>query len=797
MKRAQPLFQVRYLLISTLTLLCLSLFPLAARAQQDPKCQPWIGIKSWDVHVHISGSGTSTSSGVYTMSFQESDDIDIQLAVDPSSAAAGTSCNGMWAWTYVQQSQSNVHSSVSYSDNVCQLNMSASRLNGPSPGYLAGDGLIGMDFEKGTYFASAVAGGSTGLWDSQSSNGLCLEFAELQSLGSGYPFVGSGPDTGASCPGYDPTQSGPIVGALPGSGGLSGSVSYSCPAEALGSGGAPGNALDLFSWTITWSMTPTPANLGLVLTIPTYDTWRPTAGRNEKDVGNQPGKNATNGLGIRAQLMDKDTGMPSYLTPDKVTFTLADVSREPGVAMNWPPQGTATTDPDLTFDCEFNFAEGTVKVDGKDCLKDFTVTGTQVEIDPEDNSKPVLATLSPHDWGGWGTVNVTATVAGVAYQGSLDTDPGNTNILIPKRQSGSFVADSWKTGRVALGTADSDDSENDPKGDGQAGDGFTLYEEYRGFYMGCSDNGGFPQAEGTAGATCQHAEGDPKKKDYFIVDNIGADQGIKMFQAASGLNVHFQGLKAEEIGPAGSGSYRVTNFNHSNGAHEVDQHAVVINWGGNGASQVVTPSDYVCPQDGSHTCPALPRHIDHIEISSKLVGAPAENFAVDVAHELSHSVDVYHHGDVDHAEFWTIDPQTKTAKAVLSLGAFSVAVPITIVLETANLASPDPADLADMSRLALDQPLQNNPPKDQQGNSIPGRFVYVGNTVCHGAVMLHGQHSGDENSIMRYDYAQAYIPNGFPNIRIWIGPGAEASGTTLTDHPEGTGVNDPNREIPP
>jgi hypothetical protein len=86
-------------------------------------------------------------------------------------------------------------------------------------------------------------------------------------------------------------------------------------------------------------------------------------------------------------------------------------------------------------------------------------------------------------------------------------------------------------------------------------------------------------------------------------------------------------------------------------------------------------------------------------------------------------------------------------------------------------------------------------PKDSQGNPIAGRVVYVGNTVCNGAVKLGGQSSGDVNSAMRYDIAQAYIPAGLPGIRIWV-EGTEQLGFDLTDHPAGTGVNDAGRKLP-
>src|SRR5205814_10700028 len=98
----------------------------------------------------------------------------------------------------------------------------------------------------------------------------------------------------------------------------------------------------------------------------------------------------------------------------------------------------------------------------------------------------VFAFLSPHDWGAWGTLHVKATVNGSDLQGHLAADANATDIFLPKRQSNSLIADSWKTANaIPLDTPDTDDSEDHPKGNGQQGDGFTLYEEYRGFYMGC------------------------------------------------------------------------------------------------------------------------------------------------------------------------------------------------------------------------------------------------------------------------------------------------------------------------
>ena len=787
---------MRTLAQAVLTLTWCFLFAQIVTAQlpsppkQPDSCQPWIGIKSWDVSIQIKGSGTVSDTLGNTASLQESDETRFRLAVDPT-LVADTLCSTGWDWTLVESATTNmqINASVFNSGNGCRRDVSYSRA-----GLNTGGGFLSLNFEKGTYIASVGLVGEAS-WDTDNYSGPCIQ----SSSGSGF-YDGTGLSYDPSCVGFDPSLLSLISGHLPASGALSGSASYVCPSQALGGlGGFPmASDTNSFSWTVTWSMTPTPLNVNLIVTIPRFDTWRPSGGRTEKEVGLQPGTNTPNSLTFTAQLFDKDSGAPSYLAVDKMTFTLADVSREPGVAMNWPPQATATSDPDLTFDCAFNLLPGGNKIDSQDCTSENLnkLSGTQLEINPG-SAQPVSATLSPHDWGGWATLNVTAVVAGTAYQGSLQTDLGNPNILIPKRQSGSLVADSWKAGRVQDGVSDSDDSEDDPKGDGQKGDGFTLYEEYRGFYMGCSDNSAPPQEEGASGATCQHVEGDPSTKDFFVVDDkVGADDGISLFQFASGLNVHFLGLKPEEVAPAGPG-YRTINFNHAAAPHVVPQHAVVLQWGTNdnwSKSQVVNTDDYPC-FDGSHSCPSLPKHIDRIEIApsykfSNLTAGYAAQKAVDVAHELSHSVDVWHHGDIDHKEFWTYDPNTKTN--LTSSG------PISILLEDSDLNSTDPADLtpADLLLLGLNQ-INDDNPKDNNGNLIPGRWVYVGNAICGGKLTMHGQHSGDQLSIMRYDNAEAYIPNGFPNVRIWIGPGAEPSGVDLTDHPAGTGVNDPNRKPRP
>lgn len=509
------------------------------------------------------------------------------------------------------------------------------------------------------------------------------------------------------------------------------------------------------TWTIVVNLTPA-SNYDLVVTIPDYDQWRPTGGFTEEDTG-PDFKGDFNLLRIEAQLMNLD-GTPAGAVPDDITFSLVKYSTEPGVSMNWPPVAAQVGGPDLSFDPGQNH-EAVINTDD-----------TVAKFKPQTSAIPTIVLLSPHDWGGWGTLNVTATVAGKTISGHLAADTKATDILLPKRQPDSFIADAWKIAHnLPLGTPDSDDSENDPVGDGQKGDGFTLWEEYRGFYMGCAGYGlvgtrARPVPEGAGADQCQHVEGDPGKKDLFVVTTISAesDLGIERFKSASGLSVHYLGLDLHEIN-----ENRVINFNHERGPHNVDQHALII----------VSTAD----QGASHAVggPGLPFMIKQIEISNVVNPEegddPSRNEYVNtVAHELAHGASVWHHGELDQGLVeWSLDANGNVVETRLGAQGTSTGtgVPIRVLPEDADPFATSPGTVA-ASALGL-----------------PEKF-WVGNRACGSSVLTGGQHSGDEFCIMRYDCAEAYIPLGLSNVRFLV---SENPGFDLTAIPQGTGVNFANR----
>lgn len=752
--------------------LLLSLLTVNRMHAQQATCEDWIGVQSWSGTINVSVSGAGSDQYGTTYNVNESATFNFNGATPSSYFGFASNCPLFpGAHDYWIASGSQVNSSITIHDQINDQSTACTQQN------------IDADNSPISVDQLGVAIGM----DSQ--QGYSLRFPNDAT-------VDTGVITGCGVPPVNFVVWGPLfmtyANFLPGSiplpstfGALTGTASFQAYDYSVGGFGTA-----LVTWTINWNFVPMRPDLDLLISIPNYSTWRPTAGRVEKDIG-LDSSGAINNLEIQALLVNKATQQPVNFAPDKVTFQLVDVSHVPGVAMNWPASDLATADPDLTFEPSQQPGCNTVI---ETCTFDDPVTVEVVMPTLPATAEPVRLFLSPHDWGGWGTLHVTAEVSGLSpIVGHMLTvsDPNNPDILIPQRQPSSVIADSWKnTHHIPLGTSDLDDSETNPVGDSHAGDGLTLWEEYRGFYMGCSGNQQAPGPEGTKG--CQHAEGDPTTKDLFVaVTDVPADEGIALFQFGSGLNVHFHRLTTDEMGPNNGSLYRVINFNHSGGPHVADEHALVMQMGP-ATGKCITVPNFV---NTSGRQGLLPREVDHIEIDLTLKGQDStnDNYAGCIAHELAHAVGAYHHGDIDSFKEWWLDPSTNNIIEA-DTGTFILSRTIYVKWE-----DDDPT----VAKTTVPLNFLSLPPLQLGSLGFPkigtGRRVYVGNNLCVSSggntVVMNGQHSGDVIDFMRYDNAQVYIPAGFPFIRF-LATG-EPEGADLTDHPGGTGVNAPNRKPRP
>ncbi len=512
---------------------------------------------------------------------------------------------------------------------------------------------------------------------------------------------------------------------------------------------------------VHWDLKGIASELELIIEPQSFDSWRPEAGKNEKVPGND--------LSIKATLQYADgTPLKPNDKAQKMEFQLIDVSKEPGITMNFPLKGVASSDPDLQFDAPRN-AGLPLLVKDKDQAES---TGAPHET--------ATAIVSAYDWGAWGTVKVTAvTVDGRRIVGYLKGDKSQTAVRLPKRSVDSKIADVWKQ-QTGVNKPDNDDSEKEPVGlKNCEGDGLTLYEEYRGF-----------QEKG------KHIEGNPNKKDLFIRNDGGSvlEPGIDLYADISGMEVH-KDLNKDEF----NSTDRAVNANTQAAPHRVLQHGLwmkVCPGTDGGATRVTNRAMRDRPGTVTFICIQPP---DVAGSSTNLFnlapGGVAVSYEKTVAHELLHGSGVDHHGDTDiHYNFTLIPAGLATntrGRAYYEVGGGAATVRDEKTGE--DLAERDAAraesDLA-RTRAAYDwmvaQGWIERGPLTEVVIEVMYRLKY---TRTHYVGRSGGEHSGDDQCVMRYFFAENYPSLADDTVFFKVPPGTEPSGVKLCANPAGSGVN--------
>lgn len=336
--------------------------------------------------------------------------------------------------------------------------------------------------------------------------------------------------------------------------------------------------------------TPGPTN-------PPYDEWLPIGSR--KEASDEPG----NGLPVRVYLQAKDGG-PGIPPRAKFKFYLGDVSREPGVSMNFPPLESTgcATEPSGPFDLRI-FPGDKIRVadDGQ-------------SAETPEPAKEAGVGIGCYDFGAYGRLKVIAeTTDGQTLVAHRKGQSDAVLLDIPLDENRNHVADAWeKTQGVWDRNLSADwDGADDPAGQAVKGDGISLYEKYRGFEI---LNGVGKEV---------HERLDPKRKHVFIrnPDRLvrevfdSPDGRPECYVAAAECEVRYLGA----YGWTGPGTFkdrkRVVNFNCSTDKHAVDQHALHV-------VVVLTPS------------PLVPQDVQDLLVSSRLpIEAPLGESTEGVAYE--------------------------------------------------------------------------------------------------------------------------------------------------------------------
>ncbi len=479
-------------------------------------------------------------------------------------------------------------------------------------------------------------------------------------------------------------------------------------------------------------LVPDLADVEVVVDIESYDAWMP---RGTAD-GKLPGSELT----AFATLKPKP-GRTLSVKPSKFRFELQDTSREPGVCMNWPrlaATAAATPREDAAFDLRFNAEDG----------KLANADAQQIEVDrienKDDGTYTARATIQAWDFGGIGNLLVSAELDdGRTAFGALKGS-GEMLIPLPKRRPGSRIAEAYRK-KWKCDDPDEADVDAEPVGDGNKGDGFSAYEEYRGFFR--------------AG---KHVRTWASTKDLFVVNTLGdpAVEGLARFELGTGLHVH------EETLPEELTEDRVANPNRSASSPRSSQefqHGLRVGLrAGRDKSEVEMRS-------GAWR----PKNADRVAISAALIADAssddgADRLARTIAHELGHACGVRHHGDKDRG--WVAFVRHQAAGGAVVLEVRASMNPSTGTFEVKDGTSGRQVRILSESGTEV--------PPDSAFFDDP-RFAFVG--------VQGGQHSGHSGCFMRYIAAGWYVPEGSPRDRVFW-EGGHPVGRELCEAPDADGA---------
>ncbi|HLK88670.1 MAG TPA: hypothetical protein VKZ18_02180 [Polyangia bacterium] len=158
---------------------------------------------------------------------------------------------------------------------------------------------------------------------------------------------------------------------------------------------------------------------------------------------------------------------PNVETGGQLVISLKHLSQLPGIAMNYPQQGKTKPKPDLFFTqpqpAGIHFIDETH-------VETATATATEATVE-----------IAARDPGAYGVVEASCPTLGLTGTNAKGDKQG---LSVPLDDNNNHVADKWEKDNGVYGKnypADWD-SEDTPQGL-RKGDGYTLFDEYRGFLV--------------------------------------------------------------------------------------------------------------------------------------------------------------------------------------------------------------------------------------------------------------------------------------------------------------------------
>jgi len=362
----------------------------------------------------------------------------------------------------------------------------------------------------------------------------------------------------------------------------------------------------------------------------------------------------TNSVEVESKLMYKDVTWQDGLAHQcRIHFLeLKNVSKEPGICLNSPQKSLSDKDKcvDLFLKNESDHEPFAAPSTNSSCnTKDlYQEARTKLPV------KTYTIKVYSRDFGAFGFLRSYANVNTHPENDQVSGPPTYESIPVKKTDvthpDGRAKKTEYKDNRVtipmdidenricdagwtsAIGSvaipdpaSNTTDEDEKPDGDGQKGDGFSNYEEYRGFKI-------FLPAE-------IHQRLNIKQKDLFVCNE--GQLVITQFETLSLLDVH----QINEL-QFWNKNYRLANFNH-NTANSMEQRGLHLVDAGNHTSllgiAIPVSGNWPSPPNFSKVVNVYTGRIATFSTARNLVYATKE--AQVIAHELSHACNVYHHGE--------------------------------------------------------------------------------------------------------------------------------------------------------
>jgi len=506
------------------------------------------------------------------------------------------------------------------------------------------------------------------------------------------------------------------------------------------------------AWGMNWAVYNALPELELRVTAPEFETWRPRAGADLDAHGKNPGPP----LVLTAQVLRPTGGSLESVRIRKMRWSLNDTSRLPGVAMNFP-YGSQDTSPDLEI--------GNVRAtDEKQNLIFENLTTLKSTI-----------SVLPYDWGGWSTLRVEAELDdGRKLQGIYKGPYGDqTDILLPARDPETKIARSWRKLMKATEADDADEDQVPPGKASALGDGFSLFEEYRGFYVSASVEGNRANRSHRG-----HVSLHPLRHHVFVYDlrnDSNTQEGLRLFAEASGLTVY-----VIHPGDGFLNSSRVMNPNRGAGPTKGDQHAIGIQPGIGGLWRPTGGNGRPARSEIQLSSP-----ITFANYTPQLLNRP-DLYRRAIAQELLKACGVPLPGTGDKQLTLRIERLPGGGSKIVAEG------------ETVTLRDEAGRDLAEDWLADIDRFVEGVRLRLRSLPDAPSVIQAVRDQLAirrYYVARTGGEHSGPLGNIMRYTIADGYRLGNTSTIILLPKGFHETVGLSLSTTSAGDGYNTPN--VPP